>query len=277
MYCRPRHVVFLFVWAGLLSVVLVTPLHAQRLPIPNELLTWQFGTRVKIVDQFIDRFNNQDFELQQLWLERTGKVITRREAITTLISDYIDSETVGRFLRTIELHDSKLDYYAPGWYASGDAVARYEGASYPLQLTLRVEKTPNGGSRWVLAGANAPFLLKRDKENATSSIDPMNHSVNFTDLYRLFDGALGSWKGAAPTGYEMDHLTLLFQSIADGTIIFEGFSRLEYTFFQVNGWVIIVSNQNDLADPRGWTIRTLIEASSDEMQNYLRTSLYVKD
>jgi hypothetical protein len=176
-----------------------------------------------------------------------------------------------------------INFYSDDWYA--EAVCKFTFRSRPIDVTLilKVQQTPNGGSKWMIMGASSRHLALSDKSPMLPSggscckfLNPMSHATNFISLYRAFND-----KPNIPD--YLDTNFLLFPSsrsfineLMHGQLKYHFVKEIRYHFLQVPGWIFTVKQYRRKGVHAGWLISSLNKASDGDKQAY-REKLMLKN
>ena len=254
--------------------------------------------RVKQLDQFIGRFNYEESlsgnpmhgngeghngnsgNMPEAMKDAAADSM-RRLVIMTLFDlvckDCFDMGLVNEFLDQVtdENNPVKLDFYDDNWYAGLKTQIKYKGTPMDISLTMENEAYPGPKSKWVIAGADGPFIEHVDPAGQVEKhIHPMSHETDFIDLERAFSDRSNIELYAART-YRHDNLSQLFDKVKSKEIVYQGVKNTKYHFLQVQGWIFVVEHFERNSKNSGWLISKLIKADSREKAKYKVENLHL--
>ncbi|MGB3616606.1 MAG: hypothetical protein WBA12_00680 [Catalinimonas sp.] len=241
-----------------------------------------FVFKVKQIDEFLERFNNEESTLLNEQFQRTnaGRTPSRRQMLSALFNqadDGWDPVNVQRFLAQVDNDDrpARLDFQDEDWYATADCNVLYAGEARKVQLTLKIEKQPDGRSlKWVIVGARGDFLLLPDQTDPTTSLTPYSHGTDFMNLGQaLLD--MDNVRNYLPNTFEASALTLFIYGVRTGQVKFTQVNRVRYHFLQVEDWVFTVEQFERSTQNSGWLISRLAPADNTGKNNYRRYVLHI--
>ena len=243
-----------------------------------------FHYRVKNIEFFIDRFNNQpegsgsahaanpkdtaaciafmkerDMKIFSLFdlgrIDKTDQ--TLKKQINTFFRD-INSPYDPKFLRFVDTY----------WYA--ELTMSVLSGGHPTKLRCIMQVVPLGGGAigWAIKSFQSTDLAINERFHANKlSFAP---SVNGTDFMgvRL---ALNSpeWTSSKIGKPEMPYSATL-QQLSDGKLKVESIGKITYHFLQLDGWIMTVNYVNRESKNSGWLLDSLSPATVQEKVKYLK-------
>ncbi|MBC7921235.1 MAG: hypothetical protein H7Z75_09115 [Ferruginibacter sp.] len=241
-----------------------------------------FALEVKQVDEFIERFNNDDHTLIKKYLQKldSGFRFERGQLLKTLFnaadSTWRQPE-VGRFIASVS--DSTkpvyLDFFDDNWFAELRCTVLYKGKTDSLRLIMKVQRERNNASKWVFVGAAADFLTLPKSKDPAASLNPMSHAVGFSGI----DRALSDQKNVRnylPRGFENHALAIFVQETRNNLLRIQQVNRITYHFLQVDGWLFTLDNYRRNTRNSGWLISRLIPANAAAKLDYKLDVLNLK-
>lgn len=252
---------------------------------------------VKQIDEFIDRFDKKKktFLLQYLkqkYPDAGAGLISRPVFIRQLFNHETaswDTAIVAQF--TAKVTDSirpyYLSFYDNDWFAYVKCRVYYKKAPKNLELVLKVQRAPNGGSKWVIVSAKADFLnyipkydstrlrlpiyISTDMHDSVSQseffLDPMAHSTLFMSLDEPFENP-AQFKNYLYSGPVSPQISMLMQELKKKNLVFRHVSKVSYHFLQIPGWLFVVEYFNRPSKNSGWLISNLYELTLQEKEIY---------
>ena len=238
---------------------------------------------VKILDEFIDRFNKDTSSVfvQNLKNYNRGKLPLRSTMVKSLFdrNQRWDTSTLKHFTMTVTKRGAPifLNFKDKDWFAHVRCRVTYLGKSKQLDLTLKIEEGIDHSTKWVVVSEMADFLNfkypksgskvpvprlcgsdLRDPENQTSVfLDPMSHGTNFVNLYQAFEEP-DKFKDYLYEGPLTDQMQLLIKLVKEKSLRFDFVQHISYHFLQIPNYVMVVENFNRNTRNSGWLISNLL-------------------
>ncbi len=248
-------------------------------PLPERFL-WE----VKQLDQFIGRFNGEeDLHGKRLKGRRGNVQQNRGSSLVTLFNQELLKDSAFRiaaneFVSTVlkSNREHTLSFYDRDWYSTVVCSVLYKSKPQAITLTMVSEGNAREGTRWVIAGAEAPFLKKTaEKEVVHRIIPPTNHELNFPDLVRAFNQDAQYIDEYASTDFRQNQLRALLEAVRKGEVEMQHVQNTTYHFLQVPGWIFTVNFYNRNSRNSGWLISSLKRVNRDELYHYKAEQLNI--
>jgi hypothetical protein len=248
-------------------------------PVPERFL-WE----VKQLDQFIGRFNgDEDLYGKRLKGKKSSSPQDRGSSLVTLFNQELLKDSAFRiaaneFVSTVlkSSGSNTISFYDREWYSTVVCSVLYKSKPQAITLTLVSEGNAREGTRWVIAGAEAPFLKKpSEKEVVNRIIPPTNHELNFPDLVRAFNQDAQFIEEYASTDFRRNQLRALLEAVRNGDVEMKHVQNTTYHFLQVPGWIFTVDFYNRNSRNSGWLISSLKRVSNDELYHYKAKQLNI--
>lgn len=249
----------------------------------------RFVKEVKQLDQFFKRFNNREDiftgEVKSLTAYSKEKNDTmkfhteRKKSLITLLnftdSVLIKSRGTVDFINQVgnDSNDVEIGYNDEDWYAKVECSFKYRGQKQGVYLTLEREGTPDLGNKWVITGAELPFIsLNATRTDTVKFISPMNHEVGFMDLFKVFSDNSNIAQYTS-TGFVPNRLDVFLYLIKTGELQYIGVNSIQYHFLQVKNWLFTVDYFNRASNNSGWLISSVVPMVDAEKKNYKKNVL----
>jgi hypothetical protein len=244
----------------------------------QNIFVWQ----VKQVNEFIERFNNNDSTLLKKYTGNNAPAtsLTRERLILGLFNaerkDW-DKAEIKNFIKSVDdkANPRFLSMYGDRWHASLNCDITWKGRRESAVLSLKLIRLPSNGYKWIITAVNAKFLTALAQAGAasqtgfkipeaidkTTSLNPMSHGTDFMDIYQVntdtknianyFDG-----------GENLDNTTQYFiQQIINSNAQITRVSNITYHFDQIDGWAFDIQQYNRQTRNSGWLISKLTKTS----------------
>lgn len=241
----------------------------------------EFVFEVKTIDEFIERFNNDQFTLVRQYLEKSGnkKKMTRVDLIKTLFNytDPVwDKDVASQFLKEVcdTTKEKFLDFYSEDWFALAECQVRYKGTSRRVFIALQVVVSDRtGAAKWVICGARAPFLDFSRKVDSRKFLNPISHATDFMGLKKAMEDKQFV-RNYLSDRFKESHLNKFLAEIASGDIQFEQINSITYHFLSLENWLFTVKEYIRPGKNSGWLIQSLSRQTKAEKDEYIRNVLY---
>jgi hypothetical protein len=238
-----------------------------------------FAWEVKQMDEFIERFNNNDKTLLKLYNQKLDPSVqfTREKMIKGLFNTENKSwnfTDIQNFINAVtdKQNPYYLKFYGDNWWAIVNCKVTWKGKPEDAILTLQIQKQPNGGSKWVITGVNAKFLHQQrladsvagkpypklpEPKDATVSLNPSSHSTDFMNIDQVSRNKANTGSYFIHRSSYYDELPLFANEIAKSQLLINRVSAISYRFTHVAGWSFDVQQYNRQTKNSGWLINKL--------------------
>ncbi len=237
-----------------------------------------FLYEVKVIDEFIERFNDAPNSFLRKEYLRYGKPInfTRQDLVRFLFEkDIADTDSVAHhFIAQVmdSLHPQKIAFSDSNWYAQLDCFFSQNGNRLTIPIVLKVELDSNGSTRWLICGiGDSPILRDVDSSNLISEqwdkkkfISPSDYATNFLELHHILKPGFEGVSYLTPTLFETSRGRKFCQLIRNGTLKFEGPGLMRFYFFQIPNYSFTVERFVRQTTHSGWLISALHTCTDSE-------------
>ncbi len=240
-----------------------------------------FAYKVKQIDEFLERFNNESTLIKDYISDRYGYPEVSREELLISLFDlknpHLQKEEVERFIKVVNdsLNPVTLNFFDEDWYARVKCSVVYEEKVRDLILLLQIQKEDNGASKWVVNNVYADFLNTPEGNNPNAFLNPVSHATDFMGLNRAFEDP-ENLKAYLSSAFRDDQLSKFAMEMQNNNISFRQVEHLSYHFFQVEGWIFSVENFRRQEKNSGWLISRLIQADSAGKEEFKQLLLKEK-
>jgi hypothetical protein len=263
----------------LLNCFFLTTTCAQVISFDNEE---NFAFQVKQIDEFIERFNNEDSTLIKKYMEDNYDVdqFNRLDLLKTLFN-YTDVvwnvDEVTQFLSDVTKTDNPvlLDFLDDNWYAELDCSGSYKGINKKFKLILKIQvNEEKKASKWVITSVQADFFQLPEASSSQKTLNPASHGTDFMGLKIAFkDGSnIGNYIAEEAN---TSQLLLFFHELQEKNIIFDQVDDITYHFLQIENWIFQVRDFKRNTTNSGWLICALIHVNEDDKKYYKKEKLFL--
>lgn len=240
-----------------------------------------FAFEVKTIDEFIERFNNDQYTLIRQYLETKfpKKKITRYDLVRTLFNyeePLWDKELAGQFVNQVcdTSKEKFLDFYADNWYAQAECQVKYKGVSKKVWITLQVVVSDRtGAAKWVMCGARAPFLDFSKRLDPKKFLNPISHATDFIGLKKAMEDKMFV-RNYLTEKFQESHLNKYLAALATGDIEFQQINSVQYHFLSIDNWLFKVKEYIRPGRNSGWLIQSLSKKTNAEKETYKKEVLF---
>lgn len=243
---------------------------------PDSLAREDFKYRVKQLDEFMARFNGEE------WLELDVPDSLKRNVNLLylfnrdLFAANKDSmeQVADHFIHTVIDNKITLHFDDKDWFAEVLCNCTYKDKKEQVTLYLKPEKIEEYMYRWVIIGAKGKILkLTPPKRNHGLDILPNNHEVAFMALPRIELLGSSNILNYSQFEYEPDQLSVFYALVYSGTLKIETTENIIYHFLKVPDYIFNVERFMRKGNNSGWLISRLVRIVEQEKTNYLNQCL----
>jgi len=240
-----------------------------------------FAFEVKTIDEFIERFNNDQYTLirQHLETKFPGKKFTRKDLVKTLFNyeePLWNAQQAAAFTDMVcDTNKEKfLDFYADNWFAEAECLVKYKGVPKKVKVTLQVVVSDRtGAAKWVICGARAPFLDFSKRLDPKKFLNPISHATDFIGLKKAMEDKM-FMRNYLTEKFQESHLNKYLAALATGDIVFQQLNSVTYHFLSLENWLFTVKEYIRPGRNSGWLIQSLSTRSAKEKEDYKKNVLF---
>jgi len=224
----------------------------------NMLNDEQYSSRVKLVDEFLDRFNgiedrpdinkdDSDYHLKRLLVLFNGKMFKSPTDSTFIAAK--------EFIETINRDTTKINYTDSLWFANATCHGKFKGKDVVFTLYLTVEHRKSNMYKWVISKAEGDiFSLRPSKESEKIMMMPDDHETNFLSLHRITNEKDDLISNYIRKNHSVDKTSVFLSYIYNGWLNIDYVSDLSFTFLQVPGYEFSIKEFEREGNNVGWLI-----------------------
>ena len=247
----------------------------------------RFALEVKTIDEFMERFNFSETTLirQYLGVVNPTAKPNRSQLIKTLFEakSPVTDSLKKKFIHSVcdSLNPEYLNFFQRNWFAQAQCLFNQGSQHKYITLILKVQRTANGGSKWVIAGADEFIPNSKSKIMATNpdndmekGLNPYSHVLNFTELEDAFADTQNI-NSYLDENFITDRTKPILEAIISKKINFRYVQDVTYHFLQIDGWIFCVQQYKRMTRQAGWLINELHTADQFEKDTYKKSVLYL--
>jgi hypothetical protein len=241
----------------------------------GEIFTW----KVKLLDQFIHRFNfTQNIKGDRIELPADSITERRKDSIfnacylstrTKMVLSLFDFERewpdtglVRQFTSDICSKNIEIHLSDRKWEAWVTSVVEFDGKKDSLLLIMQNVQTGSDAAKWVIKNASAKFLEQPINYNKYF-IQPLAHETNFIELSKTFSSG-ENISDATEASENWSPLRLLEYYTALKKIKYLYTSNITYHFYHYPGYEFIVDELIRAQKNSGWLITDIRKINSKD-------------
>lgn len=241
------------------------------------LNTELYKGRVKLVSEFIDRFNGDE---KNPYIDPKTLEIDKINLCQLFDADFIIENRkevepkAFQFVDSILLNNVKIHYEDSNWYARINCVGTFKGKEITFGMYLVVEPRGNDMYKWVIADVEGDiFELKPSSKSDKIMLLPNEHETDFMRLNSItseIDDYITLYSSQVNS---VNRLSVFNTLVYYGYLNIEYVKDLEYTFLQVPGYAFTIKEFIRDSDNSGWLIHSW-EQMNDECKIEFLQKLY---
>ncbi len=245
-----------------------------------------FLYEVKLIDEFIERFNDAPNSFLRKEYLRYGKPInfTRQDLVRFLFekpitpADSLANKFIGQV--TDSLHPQLLSFNDSNWYAELNCFFTLGNVQLAIPLVLKVETDSIGSSRWLICGiGDSPALHDtatispgNEMKDRKKFISPSDYATKFLELHHILQPGFEGVNYLSHSLYETERGRKFCQMIQTGKLKFDGPGDMRFYFFQIPNYSFKVERFVRQTNHSGWLI-TQLDATTDVEKRFLKERL----
>ena len=234
-----------------------------------------YKTRVKLVDEFFDRFNGKagriDVAADDSDCRRKNLLLLFDSQMFVSADDSLFAEAVS-MVDTVISSGTAIEYPDSAWMARASCQARLNGKEVTLDLYLNVERRGEDMYKWVIARAEGDILkLSPSLRSGKMMLMPDDHETNFLSLYRVTTERDDCITNYASRCFTVDETSVFFAYVYSGQLDIDRVSSLEFTFLQVPGYAFTIKHVERDTYNAGWLISSFRRMTDADKQALMKT------
>ena len=244
-----------------------------------------FKREVKVIDEFIERFNDDksSFIRKEYEKEHRAYDLPRKEIFISLFNldnpQWSKNTSLEEFFHDVSdsLHPPHLSFTDTSWYSEATCTFVYNKKNIEIPLILQIQIAKNHGAKWMIAGiADNPIF-----SSASSTIvDPESHhakegfkfiatssyGTNFVELHNTFADKKDILDYFEPALLATDKAKQFINLILQNKLEFKYAKDVKFHFFQLPNWVFVVEQFDRKSLNSGWLINDVKKVTEPEKE-----------
>lgn len=246
-----------------------------------------FVYQVKQIDEFIERFNNNDSTMLRQYMDvNSPEVEAKRLSMFKGLFDRgrtWNVDDMKGMYQTVNdtLAPVMLNFFDENWYADATCSFYYKGESKKGRLILQIQKVPNRASKWVIVSALTPFLPSHSGEfpklsipaDSNRTMNPVSHGTDFLGLQKALIDKRNFSNYLHENMYDLAYAPFV-SAVLDESLEIDHVDFVQYHFLQIPNWMFKVEKvYRENSNNSGWLISTLIPTSNEQKVQYKKDIL----
>lgn len=229
---------------------------------------------VKSIDEFIQRFNAEEFH-PGIYYEEEENLRTR--SLLSLFDwqrfQNDDSTTINlliSFADSVCWNDIRLNMEGGGIYAEAQCLFEYGQQEVPINIVFAYENIRDDYYKWAVVGATGLIEAKILDTSCNGYLNPIQHELHFSDLASACESDLTRF-----VSYDrsIDQLFFLLGMIKTGQLKFVSCNNILFHFTQMPNYIFVVDKANRLSYNSGYLINSLLEVDETSKREYIEQLL----
>ena len=245
-----------------------------QVTVSKNSLDHAFARNVKSLDEFIARFNGDEFhpDVPDGSLKRITNILSLIDPAIKAPGKTPAKEYVTVFAEKSSDWGGRLSLLSDNVWADVNCTFAIDKKNLPLSILLKQEKKANGQIRWAIVGVSG-LTEAGILEDRYITISPADHELNFMSFGDLFNSNASLTPGLRSASKDIDQLSMFFGLSYTGKLKFKSVEKLRYHFLDIPGYIFTVEASNRPEDVGGWRIADIMMAGEFDKMDYIN-SLY---
>ena len=259
-----------FLCLALVSLFFVA--NAQKV-ITNDLNAELYDSRIKLVDEFFDRFNGKEGHPD---ISRKDKDYRKKNLMFVFNDRMFKSKEDAKFkelqnfINTVIEKNISINYSDTTWFAKAVCHGKLKGKEVDFTLYLNVEHRKEDMYKWVIAKAEGDvFKLKPSLKSEKIMLMPDDHETNFMSLHRITTEKDDLISCYMQKDYPLDETSVFLSDVYNGLLDIDYVKDLQFIFYQVPNYVFRIKFIERETNNTGWLITDFDKVSEDEKEDFL--------
>lgn len=239
----------------------------------NQLNKGLYDSRIKLVDEFFDRFNgkeghpdisnkDKDYRKKNLMFVFNMRMFKSKED-----EKYKELQN---FIDTVIANKTNINYSDTTWFAKAICHGKLKGKEVDFTLYLNVEHRKEDMYKWVIAKAEGDvFKLKPSLKSDKIMLMPDDHETNFMSLHRITTEKDDLISCYMQRNYPLDETSVFLSDVYNGLLDIEYVKDLQFVFHQVPGYVFRIKFIERDTNNTGWLITSFDKVAENEKEKFL--------
>jgi len=265
-----------------LGLLLLSP-RAQAQMVPADAhREANFLYEVKVIDEFIERFNDDPNSALRKEYQAAGRGIpfNRISLLKALFAEplKLTDTLAAKFIAQITdtARPQRISFNDTSWYDEVSCAFSLDGRRVMIPLIMRVNTAANHSSKWMIAGIGPSPIFKNELVQASAGqidsnkrkrfISPTDYATNFLEFHHLLQPNMNEQDFLEPALLATDRGKKFVQLIKSGKLKFEQTDNMKFYFYQIPNFEFTVERYVRNSTHSGWLISDL-SSSTDSVKS----------
>ena len=240
---------------------------------------------VKVIDEFIERFNNDKNSQIRQAFEAKGVPfnVSRKRMLQSLInlgnkSLMADTEKISKFIKDVTNAETPITiaFTDSNWYTEAMVVVRMQKKTMLLPVILHVKTKKDEWSKWMIAGVGDPKPFVDPTHSVPDDYKPTtiptyiptsSYATDFADLNYAFSDYVNYTDFMEPDFLASPNGKKLTALLKANDLRFLYVDAFRFYFFQIDTWAFEVARFTRNTLNSGWLIDKLYAATDEDKKN----------
>ncbi len=233
----------------------------------------QYLAKVKLVDEFIARFNGEEVrkDVEEKYSDRASGILMLFDLSkfkSKEDSSFVAAENFSKFAAESEI---KLNFEDKNWFAKIKCHGKLAQKNIVFDMFLCVEERDSAMYRWAICDVEGDiFQTSRDKPHKEFFIMPNDNEQFFqsvrkttTETYKFIDDFIKQ-------GYKADALSTFLALVRNKQLKIEAVTDVKFIFLQIPDYIFTVKHFERESKNAGWLIDSCKKSSNEEKTKLMR-------
>ncbi len=270
----------------LLASAYTTPCSAQFFSTDDKLKDEIFLREVKVIDEFIERFNDDKNSFIRKEYQKQNKpyALPRKDILISLFNldnpQWSKNTSLEEFFHDVSdsANPPHLSFTDTNWYAEASTTFVYNKKTIEIPIFLHIQVAKNHGAKWMIAGVGdnpvfggvqASFTdpeLQKGKD-VMKFIATSSYATNFVELHNSFSDKKNILDFFEPELLATDKGKQFINLILQNKVEFKYVKDLKFYFYQLPNWVFVVEQFDRKSLNSGWLINDVKKVPEADKEN----------
>lgn len=243
----------------------------------TELDSRLYASKVKLVDEFFDRFNGKD--IREDITNDLGFGPRKTNLLLLFNGKMFKSQTDSVFVEATNFVDSvikdsvRISYTDSCWFAKAHCKGKFRNQLVSFVLYLNTEKRTEDMYKWVIARAEGDvFNLVPNNTSPRIMLMPDDHETNFMSLFRVTGENNKNILRFKQAAFQIDCTSVFYAMVYTGLLKIDSVDSLDFFFLQVPNYVFTIKEFKRETFNSGWLIDSfeiMDDKQKENMVNYI--------
>lgn len=239
----------------------------------NDELTIRFNSRVKLLDEFINRFNFIESNKELSNFSKASNIAYLFNLEDKELISKIESKEFA-FLVSNDSFKEKLSFYDDNLYVNINSTFKYNKDIIPIRFILKI-RVSEAGYSWVISRIETTLMdsiskdIKIDTLLKYTSINPVDNEVNFIQFSELLTKRKLTKRNFA-NHLDLNSVSNYLALLNTEKFNFIEFGTVQYHFFQLPNFYFTLDFYKRPSNNSGWLISSVNKVSQEEKEELFK-------